>query len=214
MQNIKEKYKYQHRQDRLDDKLEIWKDIPWYEWLYQASNLGNIKSLNYNHTHKEHIMKARKTKYWYLDIELYNSMKKKKRFTVHRLIALTYISNLENKPDINHIDWNKSNNNKSNLEWCTKSENALHSIRILNNKNIFQINHPRYNLWKTWKLCRKSIPINQYSLDWVLIKKWACAMDVTKELGIKNTNIWLCCKWVKRYKTAWWFIWKYNNDLK
>ena len=54
---------------------------------------------------------------------------KRKSFSVHRLVALAYIPNPANKPDVNHMDGNKSNNAKSNLEWVTKSENQKHAYR-------------------------------------------------------------------------------------
>lgn len=59
------------------------------------------------------------------------SIKNKKRF-VHRLVALTFISNSENKPEVNHIDSNKLNNNMNNLEWVTSKENSQHCIKIGN----------------------------------------------------------------------------------
>ena len=59
---------------------------------------------------------------------------KRRAFSVHRLIASYYLPNPEDKPDVNHIDGNKSNNSIENLEWVTKSENQLHSRRVLKNK--------------------------------------------------------------------------------
>ena len=55
----------------------------------------------------------------------------KKRYMCHRLVAQEFIPNPENKPFINHIDGNPSSNKVENLEWCTQSENELHSVRVL-----------------------------------------------------------------------------------
>ena len=67
----------------------------------------------------------------YLNVGLYKDGKQKK-FRVHRLVAQAFITNLENKPYINHIDGDRKNNCVSNLEWCTQRENVIHAIHTLN----------------------------------------------------------------------------------
>jgi len=69
-----------------------------------------------------------------------------KKHSVHRLVAIAFIDNIENKPDVNHKDGNKLNNNVNNLEWVTKSENIKHSINILKNKNGLKF----YEKGKNW----------------------------------------------------------------
>ena len=103
---------------------EIWRDIEGYEGLYQVSNLGRVKS-NYNKNRKT-ILKNRVNRGRYFTVLLYKN-KRSKNFSVHRLVALTFIPNPENKTQVNHIDGNKLNNRAKNLEWVTASENQIHA---------------------------------------------------------------------------------------
>ena len=117
-------------------KNKIWKDIPNYEGLYQVSNFGEVKSLpkirNIFNTHyfsKEKILKPALNDSGYKIVVLAKN-KKVKTLRVHRLVALAFIDNFENKPQVNHKDGNKLNNNVENLEWCTNSENEKHAYKL------------------------------------------------------------------------------------
>ncbi len=186
---------------------EIFKDIIWYEGLYQVSNKGNIKSLDSWRRKKwiQKILKSSGNNKWYLQVNLSNKWKIKK-YLIHRLVAFNFLENPKNKPDINHINGIKNDNRLENIEWCTKSENAIHSVYILWNKG------GKSCLWKFWRLHYSSKRVNQYDLEWNLIKIWDCIMDIQRELKINNWNISSCCKWKYWYKSAWWFIWKYLQN--
>lgn len=116
--------------------MEIWKDIKGYEGYYQVSNQGRVKSLNrtvsknYNPRRiRERILKVRPDKDGYLCVTL-SVDNVKKGFPVHRLVAMTFIPNPENKRTVNHIDGDKTNNCVENLEWATDLEQTVHGIRL------------------------------------------------------------------------------------
>lgn len=100
---------------------EIWKH---YIYNYEISNYGRLRN---SITGK--IRKNTFDKYGYvkIDITLGNNNKHKK-IAIHRAVAQLFIPNPENKPQVNHIDGNKSNNNVDNLEWVTAKENIFHSL--------------------------------------------------------------------------------------
>ena len=102
-------------------EIENWKDIPNYEGLYKISDLGNVKS-----TYSNKILKPSADKYGYVRFSATKN-KKQKTLRIHRLVAELFIQNPNNLPQVNHKDGNKENNCKTNLEWCTDSENKLHA---------------------------------------------------------------------------------------
>ena len=102
---------------------EIWKEIEGYDGDYLISNLGKVKSLKYN---KEYILKQGIDGSGYHFVNLYKN-NISKMFFVHRLVSKAFIPNPENKPEINHKNGIKSNNQFSNLEWATSSENTKHA---------------------------------------------------------------------------------------
>ena len=103
---------------------EIWKPIEGYEGLYEVSNLGRVKSLKRLHT-KERILSQFLNHRGYARVNLWKENKSRK-YSVHRLVAEAFIPNPDSKPQVNHIDENKTNNSVENLEWCTQLENHNH----------------------------------------------------------------------------------------
>lgn len=137
---------------------EIWKDIPNYEGLYQVSNLGRVKSLQYNHTKKEKILSPRITGNGHLSVALFKN-KQRKNYQVHRLVMKTFVG--DSVLVVNHKDKNKENNKLDNLEYCTQKENVKYSL----NKKVLQ-----------------------YDLKNNFIKEWNSIKEIIDTLHIRNIS--------------------------
>lgn len=184
---------------------EQWKDIIWYEWKYQVSDLWNIKNIVSGYVFKKRIWSR-----WYHIVILYLNWKSK-ILSVHRLIAKAFIPNPENKAQINHINWIRSDNSLNNLEWVTPSENQIHKFRVLWYKMPdYQIEALRKSCSIIWKTSRRNKKVNQFSLDWVFIKEWDSLTLIGNELWLSLWNISWCCTWNWKCKTAYGFIWKFK----
>ena len=127
---------------------EVFKDVLGYEGLYQVSNYGRVKSLErknifYCGLRKEYLerpvkgkfLKIRNGVHGYQVTCLTKNGVCKNKF-IHRLVAEAFIPNLENKPQVNHIDGNKQNNNIKNLEWCSPKENSNHAFKTGLSKKV------------------------------------------------------------------------------
>ena len=165
-----------------NNKIE-WRDIKWYEGVYQISNIGLVKSLSRDRDNwkwwvyktKEKILALTIDRWWYVNISLCKN-KIVKKIWVHRLVWIHFIKNKYNKKEINHINWDKLNNNVLNLEWCTASENIRHRFDKLWYKSRMQIDWWP-SKWKFGKQNHKSKKVKQLDLRWYKIadtgnKQW------------------------------------------
>lgn len=130
---------------------EIWKPIEGFEGLYEVSNFGRVKSLERNvragrnyglKTLKERILIPHTQKTGRLLVVLCKDGKIYAR-TIHRLVAIAFIQNPENKPVVDHIDTNPANNRVDNLRWCTQKENCNNEISRKHNSESKK-GHPCY----------------------------------------------------------------------
>jgi hypothetical protein len=130
-------------------ELELWSDIIGYEGLYQVSNFGRVNSLGRVVVVKQDRYDKPRAMHWkskmlkpaisksyptsrhkgYVQVKLRKDGKTK-NYEVHRLVAIAFVDNPNEKPVVNHIDANPSNNHHSNLEWCTIRENNAHTTRL------------------------------------------------------------------------------------
>lgn len=169
--------------DNINLHGEIWKKCDINDIQITVSNLGRIQ------------MKNTKT-YGSLLGKYYNIVYNKKTYKVHRLVALAFLKNDDKTKNIvNHIDGNKANNNVINLEWCTASENMIHSVEKLKNGTSIKIH--------------QIDPIsNQIINTFDSLRSGATATNLSPSL------ISLTC--TGKIKTGGGFIWKYanNNNIK
>lgn len=179
-------------------KNEEWRDAAGYEGLYQVSDQGRVKSLERTYidksgrkqTVKERILKPFLTKKGYLLVGLHNGGKRK-TFKVHRLVCTAFHENPENKPCVNHINEDKTDNRAVNLEWCTVKENNNYGSR--NERSAKN----------------RSKSVGQYSLDGKLIKIWPSTIEVQRQMEFDNGNIGKAAR--GKLKTSYGFVWRYGE---
>ena len=112
---------------------EEWRDIKGYEGCYRVSNYGRVKSISRlvnsspdKRTVPERILKQQVLRSGYMSVGLWKDSHFL-RLPVHRLVAIAFLPNPDNLPQVNHRDGIKTNNNADNLEWCSRSENMKHA---------------------------------------------------------------------------------------
>ena len=178
---------------------EIWKDIPGYEGRYQVSSFGRVRSLDRiddeNHFRKGQIMKTKLLR-GYVRVALRDG-KKQKEYQVHRLVALAFIPNQDNLPQVNHKDCNPGNNNVDNLEWCDAKYNINYGDR---NEKVSKALSGRK---KTWA----QKPVLCYNLDGNFVCRFESACAAAEVVDRAATNITACLK--GKQKTSGGFVWKY-----
>lgn len=152
--------------DVKKDQEEIWKDIPSFI-NYQISSLGRL----YNKKTKKYSTGANDGRYMRFANASINF-----REAIHRLVAINFIPNPENKPYVNHKDSNTFNNRVDNLEWVTQSENMIHSLNAgLNHTALkiiqYDINGKEVKMWNSKKQIEKEFNIHHRTISSYLKKK-------------------------------------------
>ena len=182
----------------MSENIEIWKPVVGYEGLYEVSNLGKVKAIKWHRGEEEKEMRPYTTYKGYLRLRLTKNGKGK-QFQIHRLVAEAFIPNPENKPYIDHINTDRTDNRVENLRWVTNKENC--------NNPISKQNYSKSNKGKT------AVPILQFDKNMNFIKKWESMTDAETSLGIKSRLSEYCSEKYGR-KTAGGFIWRYADDYE
>ena len=154
---------------------ELWKDIEGYNGKYQISNKGRLKSFAQDSTNGK-IKYGNKTLKGYYDFVLYDDNGNKSTCAVHRLVALAFIPNPNNYPQINHKDENKANNSVENLEWCTNDYNSHYGTKIQRTRES--------------NLCCKTTSLKVYSVDKNGdVQYFNSIGEAERQTGVSHSNI-------------------------
>lgn len=174
-------------------KKEVWKPVVGYEGLYEVSDQGRVRSLNYRRTGKVQILKPGFTRRYLLVSLLKDG--EKKHFLVHRLVALAFIPNddPEHKTQCNHINEDRLDNRACNLNWMTPKENTNWGTGI---ERCHQKQINKHN----------SKPVKQLTIDGTLICIWSSAMEAQRN-GFFQSKVCSCCQGLS--KTHKGYKWQY-----
>ena len=165
--------------------MEQWKPIAGYEGLYEVSNLGRVRSLNYHREGRTKILKPGRVGGGYLMVVLCKDGKVR-CMKVHRLVASAFLPNPLGLETVNHIDEDKTNNDVSNLEWMSRTDNVAYSQPQRAERRV--------------RMLDKSTgePLAAFP----------SLIEAARATGISVGNICSCLK--GRYKSAGGYVWRYS----
>ena len=197
-------------------KQEIWKDIADYEGLYRVSSHGSVYSVKSGIILKQTEVKNNRLKYKVVVLFRDGAYR---RFLVHRLVAIAFIPNPENKPQVDHIDGNAHNNCVENLRWVTSKENHANPITLSRYSNakkgvtydcaykekMSEALKGKYTGNRHWL----SKEIIQLDLSGNIIRVWPNACEVQRELGYSRGYLSNVC--LGKFKSAYGYLWRYKQ---
>ena len=171
-----------------DMESEVWKPVVGYEGLYEVSNIGRVRSINFHKSGKAKVMRPSLNTWGYLIVDLRKN-NKRHSYAVHRLVALAFIPNPDNLPEINHKNEIKYDNTVDNLEWCTR----------------------KYNINYGTAIKRRSKPIVQFDNNGNVVGKFKSIREASRYCQIDRHSISFCVN--GKQKTSKGFVWKYDYDV-
>lgn len=163
---------------------EKW--IAGYEGSYSVDTEGNVWSFMYGRKRK---LSVSTNLQGYVKVGL-SQGGKRKHPTIHRLVAETFIPNIQNKPQVNHIDGDKKNNNVTNLEWCSAKGNISHA----------------YGSGLMEKGTTKVVRVDNYGTERI----YNSMSEASIENNVSVSSISRCCRGIS--KTAGGYMWRYLSD--
>ena len=180
----------------LNSKSETWKGVVGYENLYIISSMGVIKSLDkyvytktYSYLKKGKIIKGGSSRGYRIITLSHNCVNKGVR--VCRLVAIHFVPNPENKPEVNHINGIKDDDRAENLEWVSAKENIRHAFDT--------------------KLCKTEKKVNQYDLNGNFLRTHESMSKASKFINKKYavSGISLCCNGLREFSHE--YKWKFHK---
>lgn len=164
---------------------------------YEVSDHGHIRRFKQSQWSKNTILKPTDNWHGYKSVMLSHSQKTN-RVYIHRIVALSFLPNPENKPQVNHKNWIKSDNRLENLEWVTGLEN---------------VNHAQFTLKSSfWPKNPKTKRVAQFSIDGEFIKEYDSLTVAWKETWLFPQSIWHCAS--GKSKHTWWYIFRFIKAQK
>ena len=162
------------------------RDVKWYEWLYYINTLWQVFNKNKKHL-KPLLVNG------YHKVTLYKDWKWTQT-SIHRILAHAFIENPNDYKIINHKDWNRSNNNINNIEWCTHSYNSLHwyrsNWRVITDKHRIKASQQWIKNWKK---------VKQLTIEWDLLNIFRSCKQACKILWFKsNSRISRCARGLEK----------------
>lgn len=193
------------------ENQEEWKPVEGYEGFYEVSDLGRVKSLPRKWAKGGILKPVPKKKGGYLKVGLCKNGKQE-TCLVHQLVMEAFVGRCPDGYEVDHYDWNPSNNKLENLSYQPKGVNrARHSPEGLQNisEAAKKLHQDQEYLKKIAEATRKACckPVDQFTLDGTFVKRWSSASEAARELGVYKQNISTCCQGKRHIVGG--YIWRY-----
>ena len=181
---------------RVCESTEIWKEIDNYS-NYEISSYGNLRNKTTKKLFKPCFNNL------YLRTLLTSDNGYRKSMTIHRLVALSFIPNPENKPTVNHKDHNTANNVLSNLEWATSVEQNQHKRKPNLETSRINIGRSIFRIDKNSDKINGMFKTTTEAARWIFDNKLTNIKDLKKALKSLTSKICQVCSKKKKYSI--WF---------